>query len=51
MQKPNWELGKDHHGYHAITYGWVVDMLVRRVDPKKRSLGTFIREEVTQPNG
>lgn len=51
LQKPNWELGKGLHGYHAITIGWLVDCLLRRVDPKGRSLGQFVREEVTEPNG
>jgi len=48
-QKPNWELGTGA-GYHSITYGWVVDQLLRRVDPKKRSLGQFFREEIAEPN-
>ena len=50
FEKPNWELREENHGYHAITYGWLVDQLVRRVDPKHRSLGTFVRQEITQPH-
>ena len=34
------------HGYHAVTYGWLVGELVRRVDPKKRSFGQFIKDEI-----
>ena len=33
-------------GYHAITRGWYLNEIVRRVDPQKRSMGTFIREEL-----
>ncbi len=29
-QAPAWEPGTDH-GYHALTYGWLLDELVRRV--------------------
>ncbi|WP_139058498.1 serine hydrolase domain-containing protein, partial [Streptomyces prasinopilosus] len=29
-QAPVWEPGTDH-GYHALTYGWLLDGLVRRV--------------------
>ncbi len=47
-QSPLWEPGTDH-GYHALTYGWLVGELVRRVDG--RSLGTFLREEVAGPLG
>ncbi|KAE9418430.1 hypothetical protein Angca_009603, partial [Angiostrongylus cantonensis] len=44
-QKPNWEPGTKS-GYHAVTYGWIVDQIVRRVDPQRRSVGQFFREEV-----
>ncbi|CAI5441585.1 unnamed protein product [Caenorhabditis angaria] len=46
-QKPNWEPGT-RSGYHAITYGWLVDQIIRRNDPKKRSVGVFFREEVAE---
>lgn len=49
-QKPNWEVGTAI-GYHSLTYGWLIDQLLRRVDPKKRSLGHFFREEVAEPHG
>ncbi|KAL6739678.1 hypothetical protein Aduo_013106 [Ancylostoma duodenale] len=38
-------------GYHAFTYGWLVDQIVRHTDEKKRGIGQFLREEITQPNG
>ncbi|HWD52773.1 MAG TPA: serine hydrolase domain-containing protein [Acidimicrobiales bacterium] len=47
-QKPLWEPGTGH-GYHALTYGWLVGEVVRRVSGK--SLGTFFAEEVAAPLG
>ena len=47
-QVPLWEPGTAH-GYHALTYGWLVGELIRRIDG--RSLGTFFREEVADPLG
>ncbi|CAF1197938.1 unnamed protein product [Rotaria sordida] len=43
---PLWPPGSAH-GYHALTYGWLAGELIRRVDPKKRSLGQFIQEEIS----
>lgn len=43
-----WSPG-EAHGYHSLTYGWLAGELVRRVDPKKRTLGEFIRDEITKP--
>lgn len=36
-------------GYHAITYGWLVGEVVRRVSGK--SLGTFVQDEIATPLG
>lgn len=47
-QKPFWEPGTAH-GYHALTYGWLVGEVVRRITGK--SLGTFFAEEVAAPLG
>ncbi|CAJ0603754.1 unnamed protein product [Cylicocyclus nassatus] len=38
-------------GYHAYTFGWLVDQIVRHTDGKKRGIGQFLREEITGPNG
>lgn len=35
--------------YHAFTRGFIVDGILRRVDPKKRTLGQFIAEEIAGP--
>lgn len=48
VQRPYWEPGRAH-GYHAITYGYLVGEVVRRIDG--RSLGTFFQEEIARPYG
>ncbi len=48
VQTPFWEPGTAH-GYHALTYGYLVGEVVRRVSG--RSLGTFFAEEVAGPLG
>ncbi|MBF8188534.1 beta-lactamase family protein [Nonomuraea sp. K274] len=47
-QRPSWEPGTEH-GYHGMTYGWLVGEVVRRVTG--RSLGTFLAEEIAGPLG
>lgn len=49
-QKPNFPPGTQTF-YHAFTFGFLCDQLLRRVDPKKRSLGQFFREEIAVPYG
>ncbi|KAJ8049424.1 Beta-lactamase domain-containing protein 2 [Holothuria leucospilota] len=48
--KPMWEPGTNY-GYHGITFGLYVDALIRRTDPKKRTVGQFFDEEVSKPFG
>ncbi|MFD5451122.1 serine hydrolase domain-containing protein [Streptomyces sp. NPDC003470] len=48
-QEPVWEPGTDH-GYHALTYGWLLDELVRRVTGG-RSTGEWIADEIAGPLG
>ena len=45
---PVWEPGTQH-GYHAVTYGWLVGEIVRRVSGK--SIGDFFAAEVAGPLG
>ena len=47
-QAPFWEPGTAH-GYHALSYGYLVGEVVRRISG--RSLGTFFAEEVAGPLG
>jgi CubicO group peptidase (beta-lactamase class C family) len=49
-QKPAWEPGTKH-GYHGISLGWYESELVRRVDPKHRTIGQFFHDEVAKPLG
>jgi CubicO group peptidase (beta-lactamase class C family) len=49
-QKPEWEPGT-RQAYHAITLGFYESELLRRVDPKHRSLGRFFHEELAVPLG
>lgn len=49
-QAPNWTPG-EFFGYHMVTFGWLVDQLIRRIDPKKRSLAQFFKEELVTPYG
>jgi len=45
-QKPWWEPGTKS-GYHAITHGYLLGEIVRRVTGK--TLGTFFKEEIADP--
>jgi len=45
---PWWTPG-EKHGYHALTYGYLVGEVVRRIDG--RSLGNYFREEIAEPLG
>lgn len=47
-QAPVWPPGS-RHGYHALTYGWLVGELVRRVTGQ--SIGAFFRDAVATPLG
>jgi CubicO group peptidase (beta-lactamase class C family) len=47
-QAPSWPPGTAM-GYHAVTYGWLVGEVIRRITGK--SPGTFVREEIAGPLG
>jgi CubicO group peptidase (beta-lactamase class C family) len=47
-QEPWWEPGT-RHGYHALTFGYLVGEVIRRVDG--RSPGAYCREEIAGPLG
>ena len=49
-QPPLWPPG-DQHGYHGVSLGWYEGELIRRADPRHRSLGRFFAEEVAAPLG
>ena len=49
-QKPAWEPGT-RYSYHAITLGFYESELIRRVDPRHRTLGQFFQDEIAAPLG
>lgn len=50
-QKPfknfNEKKNRKIRSYHAVTRGFIINEIVRRVDPKKRTIGEFVREEIS----
>ena len=49
-QKPAWPAG-ERQAYHAMSLGFYEGELLRRVDPRHRSLGRFFHEEIASPLG
>jgi CubicO group peptidase (beta-lactamase class C family) len=49
-QTPAWEPGA-RQAYHALTLGFYEGELLRRVDPRHRSLGQFFQDEIATPLG
>jgi CubicO group peptidase (beta-lactamase class C family) len=49
-QKPAWEPGTGQ-AYHAVTLGFYEGELLRRIDPRHRSLGQFFQDEIATPLG
>jgi CubicO group peptidase (beta-lactamase class C family) len=47
-QRPAWEPGT-RQAYHALTLGFYEGELIRRVDPRHRTLGQFFQDEVVSP--
>jgi len=49
-QKPAWEPGT-RQAYHALSLGFYEGELLRRVDPRHRSLGQFFQDEIASELG
>jgi len=49
-QKHNFD-SKRIYAYHGLSYGFPLNEIFRRVDPKKRTIGQFVREEINKPLG
>jgi CubicO group peptidase (beta-lactamase class C family) len=49
-QEPAWEPGTKH-GYHGLSLGFYESELIRRVDPRSRTLGRYFHDEVAAPLG
>ncbi|HTP11339.1 MAG TPA: serine hydrolase domain-containing protein [Anaerolineae bacterium] len=50
QQKPAWEPGM-RQAYHAQSLGFYEGELLRRIDPRHRSLGQFFQDEIAFPLG
>ncbi len=48
--KPAWEPGT-RQAYHGLTLGFYEGELLRRVDPRHRTLGRFFQDEIATPLG
>jgi CubicO group peptidase (beta-lactamase class C family) len=49
-QRPRYREGEfNRREYHSFTRGWVVNEIVRRVDPQGRTLGEIIRDDICGP--
>jgi CubicO group peptidase (beta-lactamase class C family) len=49
-QRPAWEPGS-RQAYHALTLGFYEGELLRRIDPRHRTLGQFFEDEIATPLG
>jgi CubicO group peptidase (beta-lactamase class C family) len=49
-QAPIWEPATKH-GYHMRTYGWLAGEIIRRADPRHRSVGTILNTDIAEPLG
>ncbi len=49
-QRPEWEPG-ERVAYHAISLGFYEGEIIRRVDPRRRTLGRFFADEIAAPLG
>lgn len=49
-QAPKWQPGQ-YHGYHGQSLGWYESQLLRRCDPKHRTIGRYFADEVATPLG
>ena len=43
--------GTEEFGYHSLTFALYLDAIVRKVDPKKRSLAQYFDDEFAKPLG
>jgi CubicO group peptidase (beta-lactamase class C family) len=43
--------GEDKRSYHAFTQGFILNGIAQRVDPKKRTIGAILKEEITDKLG
>jgi CubicO group peptidase (beta-lactamase class C family) len=52
QQTARYRPGEDNQReYHAITRGWIANEVFRRVEPLGRTMGEFLRDEISAPLG
>ena len=49
-ERPAWPPGQ-HYAYHILSLGFYESELIRRVDPKHRTLGQLFQDEIATPLG
>lgn len=49
-QAPAWEPGT-RQGYHGMTLGYYESELLRRIDPRHRTIGQYFQDEIATPLG
>ena len=49
-QQPAWPPG-ERQAYHGITLGFYENELLRRIDPRHRTIGQFFQDEIATPLG
>ncbi|AEF38482.1 serine hydrolase domain-containing protein [Hoyosella subflava] len=48
-EKPRWRPGT-RHGYHAISLGFYLNEVFRRAEPRGRTLGQYLADEIAGPH-
>ncbi len=43
--------GSSPREYHAVTRGWIVNEIFRRIEPGRRTMGEYLREHISEPLG
>jgi len=46
---PSFRASGSKREYHGLTRGWIVNEVFRRVDPEGRTIGEFLRQEISGP--
>ena len=46
-ERLHWRLDGEVRHYHSLTPGWLANELFRRLHPDRRTIGEFLREEIS----
>ena len=46
-----YQKGEDKREYHAISRGWIINEVFRRIEPSGRTIGEFLREDLSPTLG